>query len=444
MNLATPHVAAHAHHITPPVVEPPADVSIRARRGRVLLVTSNFPRWAGDSTTPFILHLAQDLQSLGWQARVLAPHAPGAAALEELEGVQVERFRYLWPESGQTVCYNGGALINLRKSRLNALKLPALVGAEFAAIARSLRSRQFDVVHSHWILPQGLTAGLAARLVRVPHIATVHGGDVFALQGSFLRRFKRLAFKLADAVTVNSSATRQAVARIGHCEAPVLTIPMGVNPPSTSAKAIEIARGHYRRGNGPLMIFVGRLVEEKGVMDFLEAVSDLRGTIPTVTGLVVGEGQDRPLFERRRRQLGLEDAVRFTGWLNSTEIAPLLAASDVLVAPSKRSRDGWVEAQGLTIAEAMLAGVPVVATASGGIVDLVHDRETGLTVPEAAPAAIAEAVRQIHGDMPLRDRMIGKARQLAERDYTRRGTAKRFSDLFEQVIACRPDHESAG
>ena len=74
-------------------------------RGRVLCVTSNLPRWAGDATTPFVLHLASDLAGLGWEVEALAPHAEGAATTEVLDGVTVHRFRYLWPASQQTVCY---------------------------------------------------------------------------------------------------------------------------------------------------------------------------------------------------------------------------------------------------------------------------------------------------------------------------------------------------
>ena len=65
------------------------------RKRRLLCVTSNFPRWSGDSTTPFVLHLAQDLQSLGWEVHVLAPHAPDAELSEIIGCVRVERFRYL-------------------------------------------------------------------------------------------------------------------------------------------------------------------------------------------------------------------------------------------------------------------------------------------------------------------------------------------------------------
>lgn len=105
-------------------------------QGHVLCVASNFPRWAGDSTTPFVLHLARDLQSLGWEVDLLAPHAPGAARSEVVDGVRVERFRYLWPIRQQTVRYQGAALINLRKHPVNSLKLSALVTAATCAIAQ--------------------------------------------------------------------------------------------------------------------------------------------------------------------------------------------------------------------------------------------------------------------------------------------------------------------
>lgn len=71
--------------------------TLSAKR-RVLFVTSNFPRWPGDSTTPFVLHLAQDLIKIGWEVDVLAPHAPGTKKNEIINGVSVERFQYLWPE----------------------------------------------------------------------------------------------------------------------------------------------------------------------------------------------------------------------------------------------------------------------------------------------------------------------------------------------------------
>ena len=155
-----------------------------ATHGNVLLVTSSFPRWQDDATAPFILHIAQDLIELGWQVEVLAPHTEGSKLCEVIGGVPVSRFRYLWPERWQTLCYGGGALINLRSSWRSKLQLLPFLLFEGWAIFNRLRRRRYALVHSHWLLPQGLMCGLAAAALRIPHVGTVHGSDVFALRGS--------------------------------------------------------------------------------------------------------------------------------------------------------------------------------------------------------------------------------------------------------------------
>lgn len=406
--------------------------------GRILCATSNFPRWADDSTTPFVLHLAQDLQALGWQVDVLAPHAPGAAKSETLGGVQVDRFRYLWPERQQTVCYQGGALINLRKNPVNKLKLPALVGAETLAIARRLRARHYDLLHSHWILPQGFTGRIARAVSPLPHVLTVHGGDIFGLRGRLMRRFKRAALRGADAVTVNSSATRQAVLDTAGTLPRVERIPMGaaVNPPDARQQALAAElRAAHRHVDGPLLLFVGRVVEEKGVEDLLQATKLLSRSHPDVLTLIVGEGQDRADMARTAGELGIADRTRFIGWVNPEDIPAYMRAADVFIGPSRTGRNGWIEAQGLTFLEAMGAGVPVIATRSGGIVDAVIDGETGLLVDERAPEQIALAVERLLTDTAFAARLSAAAATRVRRDFSRQASAGRFSDLFSALLA---------
>lgn len=411
----------------------PVASTLQATPGRVLLTSSNFPRWAGDSTTPFILHLAQDLQALGWRVDVLSPHAPGAAVCEKIDGVSVERFRYCWPDRLQTVCYQGGALINLRKNRANFAKLPLLLLAEWTAIARKLASGNYDLLNSHWILPQGFTGVLAARPFRVPHVVTVHGGDIFALRHSLFGATKAFALRHADAVTVNSTATGRSVERLAPRLANLQRIPMGVSAHEPNPRQVTQLRRTYRRGRGPLIVFVGRQVQEKGVEDVIHAVSILANTHPDATALIVGDGQDRTAFERLGRQLGLENRVSFIGWVESHRVADYLAASDVFVGPSRRSNEGWVEAQGLTFAEAMLAGTPVVATAVGGIPDTVRHEETGLLVDEAAPQQITDSVIRLIDTPGFRQQLIDQARNFARINLTRECSARRFSDLFSQL-----------
>jgi glycosyltransferase involved in cell wall biosynthesis len=402
--------------------------------GRILCVTSSFPRWEGDSTTPFILHLAQDLQELGWRIDVLAPHAPEAAFHETIGGVRVERFRYLWPAALETVCYQGGALINLRKDPTNMLKLPALVFCEWLGLYRRLRRRDYDLLHSHWILPQGFTGVLSAGPLGVPHVITAHGGDVFALSGRLPTHFKSYALGRADAVTANSSVTRNAILKIAPGLATVHRIAMGVSEVEPRRDEVSGLRALYRRGAGPLLVFVGRLVEEKGVEDLLRAVSLLTARLPDVTALIVGEGQDRAALQNLAAELGLHDRVAFAGWVAPEEIASYLAAGDVFVGPSRTSPEGWVEAQGLVFAEAMLAGTPVIATRVGGITEIVEHERTGLLVRERAPEEIAAAVERLVLGPGLGERLARTGRERVRTRFTRRSTAQAFSRLFGSLL----------
>ncbi len=330
-----------------------------AGAGEVLFVTSSYPRWHGDSATPFIHHLAQDLRALGWDVHVLAPHAPGAARDEILDGVPVHRFRYLWPESLETICYDGGALVKLRANRWLLLRVPLLVAAQWFALLRRLLGRRVALVHSHWLLPQGLTAGLACAIRRRPHIATVHGSDVFALQGAVSRGCKRIAIRLADAVTVNSAATRMAVAALAPVDRELTLIPMGAAIPEPSIDADAAAlRARLRRGDGPLLVFVGRLVAEKGADDLLEAVHLLAAELPDVTATIVGDGPERADLERLALRLGIGERVSFTGWLPPGDVQRRMRAADIFVGPSRPGTDGTTEGQGLVFVEAMLAGPP--------------------------------------------------------------------------------------
>ena len=405
------------------------------RKPRILCVTSNFPRWAGDSTTPFVLHLAQDLQKRGWAVDVLAPHASGAAKRERIGGIHVERFRYMWPDSAETICYRGGALVNLRNNRSNAIKLPALVIAEWIAVLTRLSTGKYDLLHSHWILPQGFVGALSARWLGIPHVITVHGSDVFALKGSVLRLFKRFSLGAADAVTVNSSATETAVNAIDASISSIERIPMGVSVylPDRKADAVKAIKKKYQHGSGPLLVFLGRLVEGKGCLDLLHAIGLLRSDIPDVRALIIGDGQDRNTLEELSNHLGLSQNVYFIGWVQPSEVHNYLMAADIFVGPSKTGKDGSVEAQGLTFLEAMVARTPVVASRVGGIVDSVIDGETGILVDEGSPDQIAAAVLRIASDNQFRSDLANAGYIHATEYFSRSVSAAAFSELFSRL-----------
>ena len=322
---------------------------------------------------------------------------------ETLDGVSVRRFRYLLPEAAQTVCYGGGALVNLRASRATKLKVPALVLAEWAATGRAL-FRSVDLVHAHWILPQGFVAATTP-FPRIPRVLTVHGGDVTGLRGGVLDRFSAFTLRRVDHVTVNSSATEDAVRDIVGDQATISRVSMGVDfSREPRPELVRHIRDRYRRGSGPLLGFVGRVIEEKGVEDIVEATALLSAEHPDVSAFIAGAGQHTDRVRARAAEMGVSERVHFPGWIDSADVPSWFAAADVVLAPSRIGTDGWTEAQGLSIIEAMAVGRPVVATDTGGIRGDNHRHDNGSARPARGSPRPGRGDRQVGGLARLGDR----------------------------------------
>lgn len=406
-------------------------------RGRILWVVSNCPRWAGDASAPFILNLARDLRARDWDVTLLAPAAAGLPSREAIEGVPVERFAYAWPASLQTLCYGAGVLAHLREHRLRAVLIPGFALGQWQALRRLLaREPGFDLVHAHWLLPQGFTAALAAQPRRIPVLVTAHGGDLFALRGGLSERAKRWVLRRAAAVTVNSTATEAVARQLGAQPDSLSRIPMGATLAAVpDAARVAALRGQLRRNAGPLLVFVGRVVPEKGVGDALAALALLRQSLPDATLAVVGDGPARAGFEAEARRLGVAGQVAFVGAVSPADVPLYLAAADLFVGPSRRSAEGWTEAQGLSFVEAQLAGLPVIATDAGGLRDVVADGATGLVVPEGDAPAIAAAVLRLHGDPEFAQRLAKAGRASALARFSRDASAEAFSRLYGRLLA---------
>lgn len=398
---------------------------------RVLLVTSTFPRWVGDETTPFILQFAQELMRQGCEIDVLAPHAPGARLAEKIDGVSVERFRYFKPESAEDVCYSGGALFNLKKSRVTAAKLPALVGAQWSAIRSRVRVRRYDVVSAHWLLPQGWTAVHACH-GGPPVVSTVHGSDVFGLSHPVLTRFKRSALRGSAAVTVNSSATHDQVRDLNVWLPDIRVIPMGIDVSATAEERLVAHWRQFRRPGGPLVAFVGRLIDCKGVDDLLRAAAQTVGGLPQLTVVIAGTGPLREQLEALARDLGLSDRVHFVGWLARNQVTALQTAADIVAMPSRTAADGSREAQGVSLVEAMALGKPIVAGRVGGIPDAISDNVNGLLVPERNPGALRVAIGRLATDAAYAEK-LGAAAAVTAQTYAWPIVAARFREVFEDV-----------
>jgi len=264
------------------------------------------------------------------------------------------------------IAYGSGVVGNLRSAPWKAVLLPAFLGS-FARAARRA-AHDADLVHAHW-----LPSGAVALTTRKPFVVQLWGTDV-----ELARRAPWLARRVLERARLTicaSNALADSARELGAKA--VRVIPSAVELPERVGEPAE----------PPEVLFVGRLSPEKGILDLVQAADGIPLT-------VAGDG---PLRDRVPGALG---------FVQHTALPPLYERAAVVAVPSHR------EGFGVACAEAMAHARPVVASAVGGLLDLVVDGETGMLVPPRDIPALREALERLLADPDLRRRLgeAGRAR----------------------------------
>lgn len=390
---------------------------------RVLFLASSAPRYDGDGTAPFILNMAQDLTEIGWQVDILAPHAQGIQKKEEIGNVTIHRFQYMWPGNLQTLCYNGGVNANLKASKWNYLLIPFFIFFQFWAARSLIRSQKYNLIHSHWIIPQGINGYLLSKIFHIPHIIFAHGGDIFGLNNVLLKKLKTLILNAADIVITNSTYSKEEMTSF-YAKEPVYVIPTGTTPapPPTEPKPAH---------QDLQLIFVGRLTEEKGLRYLLQAIKEL-SKFTNIHLTIIGDGRRRKAYEKYVEENTLTNYITFTGQIAHEEVFDHMKKSDIFVAPSVTTSN-WTEAQGNTIIEAMFCGTPVIASNIGGITDAVIHEETGILVTEKSPSEIQKAILRLSDDKQLCAKLVENAYYHAHEFFSRYNSAQKIAHIYDEV-----------
>lgn len=393
---------------------------ISVSRPRLLVLASTYPARPGDGTPGFVRDLALR-EAQQYDTVVLVPMVPGAPREENDGPLRVVRFRY-FPRHFENLAH-GAIIENLRSSRWNWLQVVPFLLAEAVAVRRLVRQHRPDVMHVHWILPQGAVALISAR--GIPWVVTTLGGDVYALKNPIANRLKRMVVRRARAVTTMNSDMRDRLVALGAPTSTTHVMPMGADVDAVRAAADGIASEPGR------LLFVGRLVEKKGLAVLIEALRMIPAGL-TWSLDVVGDGPLRSRLEAAADGL----PVRFLGQLGRDELSRRLGASSIVVVPSVPAASGDQDGLPVALLEAMAVGRPAVGSRLSGIDDAIADGETGLLVPPGDPAALATALEKLLTDESLRTTLGAAASRRAE-TFSVSAIGSRYTSLLDEVRAAR-------
>jgi glycosyltransferase involved in cell wall biosynthesis len=331
---------------------------------------------------------------------------------EVRNGVEIHRVR-VWNRRDKSVA-SLGSLLTFPPAAL-------IAGA-------GLVSRQpFDILNAHFAVPTGPVSVPLARMANVPHVISVHGGDIYDPSKRLsphrvpsVRRAVTWVLDHSDAVVAQSTNTRDNTYRYTGYTGPIELIPLGIRKPDVP----PATRAELGLPGGFLAVTVGRLVSRKGVHHLLDAMA--RPECEGIHLVIVGAGPELEPLRATADRLGVGPRVMFTGWVDDIRKWQILECADAYL--SSTMHEGF----GLVYLEAMAAGLPVITSDHGGQVDFLRDEENGYLVRPSDDAAIAHSIGRLLADPEARRRMRATNLRDAQEHRSER-CARSYEMLFDRL-----------
>jgi glycosyltransferase involved in cell wall biosynthesis len=391
----------------------------------ILVVTSVYPMTADGNHGAFVREANLRLQPSVAKFTVFAPAYEGCKS-HVLDGIQVYRFRYC-PKRFENLARDG-APTKLQRQPLYLLAAALYIFLGTLQLFWVCQKEKPDLLQIHWPFPHGLMALPASTLLGIPMIFSFHGAELMlANKFGFVADILRWLLPFAKGVTANSSFTCALIRKL--YDKPITIIPYGLTIEAKPPK-------EHPPEQVPTLLFVGRLDERKGLRYLLEALPLVLLQQP-VRLHVVGKGILEQEIKLQCQTMGLNNYVEFLGFVSKDELANQYASCDIFVLPAIVDSKGDTEGLGIVMIEALAHQKPVIASAVGGIVDVIQSGITGLLIPQKDPQALAEAILTLLKD-PVKAQAMG---QKGLADIQLRFSWSRIIPMWERIFTQALDEQ---
>jgi glycosyltransferase involved in cell wall biosynthesis len=399
----------------------------------IVMVTTSYPRFAGDSVGTFMEPIAKHVAARGHEVHIVAPWHPRITRGKEEDGVFFHFFRYAPVPALNVFGYAAGLHADVKLKSAAWIAAPLALAAGWFKAMRVAQKRRATVMHGHWVVPGGVIA--ASARPALPLVVSLHGSDVFVAERTPPAGFAaRRVFGRAGFVTACSEDLASRAVALGAPSDRLAVVPYGVDTrrfrPSPETRAGLRARIGLDAGQ-PLVVAAGRLVRKKGFEYLIDAMPRLAG----VHLAIAGEGDLARELRDRADHAGVRARVHFLGNLAQDDVGAWFGAGDIVAIPSVRDDSGNVDGLPNTVLEALASGTPVVATTAGGIGSVVRHGETGWIVPERDAAALAAAIDGLLRDPAQRGRLGPAGRAVVEARFGWDAAAARFELAYDRALA---------
>ena len=264
---------------------------------KVCLLTHGYPRFPSDTTAPFIESIAETLQKHGVDVTVLTPDTPKLNRTTTDHNVNLQTYRYFFPRRLQQLGYSNTLINDCALKKYVYLLAPFMVLSGIFHLFSLHRIHRFDVIHAHWLLPNGFIGAVISKLCKIPLVITLHGSDIFVSKlNPIFKVVAKWTLKHTAMVTSVTPTFLPELAALGVPEEKRCLIPNGVDPkvfPPPTRKQLAELQNKLSIPEGQRVVFaLGRIVLKKGFDTLIRALPYMRERCPQTTVIIGGDGSD--------------------------------------------------------------------------------------------------------------------------------------------------------
>lgn len=406
---------------------------------RICTLTHTYPRFPDDINAPFVEKLMEHIARKGNEVSVLTAYDPEWNRQPGDHSVDLRTYRYIWPESLHILGYSRTIEGNIRFRKRVLLLSPFLFIHAYNAFFKLVKEKNPDILHAHWLLPNGFIASHISRLTGIPLLIQTHGSDVFTSEKNLLfRSMARYASRYARYIVSPSPDITNRLGAIGIDTRKIGLVPntveadfsTGVTSDSTDTlkKTLGIPPGHM------VVLAIGRMVYVKGFNFLLEAFQRIACERKDVTLVLAGDGVIYKDLKELTDKLGIRDRVIMPGAVMRQDVPIYFKMADIYVVPSIRHESGAVDGLPVVVPEAMAAGLPVIASDLSGIPVLIKDGYNGKLVKERDVEGIADALICLIDDQKLRQQYGERSLRIIKESVNYDTVSDHFSSLYKEIV----------
>jgi glycogen synthase len=392
---------------------------------RILMLAWEYPPRLVGGLARVVCAISRELAAQGHDVHVITADCEGTEEYSMDAGVHVHRVKTQTNSQGGELASQDNFL--LWDSRLN-------LGILQYAI-RLHQEKPFDVCHAHdWLVAD---AGWVMKSFGIPMISTIHAtefgrnkGELTNANSRFIDELEwRLIYESGQVIVNSKHMLREVVDHFHVSAEKVVIIPNGIEPDRLRCTVDKATlREKHGYGDGPMLLFVGRLVHEKGVQFLLDAIPTVIKSHPKATLVIAGTGYYAEELQRRVAELGIDGHVHFFGHANDKSLPELYTMADAVVVPS------LYEPFGIVALEGMAACVPTITSDNGGLVDIVKHMHNGLTTYAGDSGSLAWAILQVLDNQELAEGLKTRARAHVLEHFSWTNIAARTLKAYDEVI----------